>query len=284
MTRDGASAGTGTVRDGGCPPVRDSLSQGAAFAFGNNQGRSTGIPGAAHAGVALAAVARRLFSYLLVVRPEGAGPNPPPAAISWIWWPIFAGVVVIVVRALAAFPFLRNFDRGVRRAEKRAQEGDLDGAIADLREQIEEKGLTQIRVNTLGILLLRRERWDEAAAMFRKAEQIGKSNKGVCRANLGLALLKGGKPAEAIPVLQDAASMGPHALPLTCIVNLHMSLALAELRRWDEAEEQFRCAEDAARGLGKAQCAVLKERLDQCRQKLEEHSREKPKLEGLAEL
>ena len=172
--------------------------------------------------------------------PKCAGPNPPPAAISWIWWPVFAGVVVIVLRALAAFPFLRNFDRGVRCAEKRAQEGDLDGAIADLREQIEEKGQTQIRVNTLGIFLLRRERWDEAAAMFRKAEQIGKLNKGVCRANLGLALLKGGKPAEAIPVLQDAASMGPHALPLTCIVNLHMSLALAELRRWDEAEEQFR--------------------------------------------
>ena len=215
--------------------------------------------------------------------PKRAGPNPPPAAISWIWWPVFAGVVVIVLRALAAFPFLRNFDRGVRRREA-LQEGDLDGAIADPREQIEEKGQTQIRVNTLGIFLLRRERWDEAAAMFRKAEQIGKLNKGVCRANLGLALLKGGKPAEAIPVLQDAASMGPHALPLTCIVNLHMSLALAELRRWDEAEEQFRRAEDAARGLRKAQRAALKEKLDQCRQKLEQHLREKPKLEGLAEL
>ena len=39
-------------------------------------------------------------------------------------------------------------------AQKRANEGDLDGAIAELREHIEEKGPTQIRLNALGILLM----------------------------------------------------------------------------------------------------------------------------------
>ena len=62
--------------------------------------------------------------------------------------------------------------------------------------------------------------------MFRKAEQIGKANQGVYRANLGYALLSGGKPAEAIPVLEEAARIGPQVLPMTCIIPLHLSLAL----------------------------------------------------------
>jgi tetratricopeptide (TPR) repeat protein len=192
--------------------------------------------------------------------------------------------MVIAMLALLAWQRFRNLDPGVRRAEKRASEGDLDGAIADLSEHIEEKGPTQTRVNALGILLMRRERWDEAAAMFRKGEQIGEFNKGICRANLGLALLKGGKPAEAIPVLQDAARIGPQRPALTCIIKLHISLALIELNRWDEAEKQFRRAEAAAHRLRKAQSDLLKEEFERCRQKLEQHSRQQPNTEGLAEL
>ncbi len=215
--------------------------------------------------------------------PERVGPKPPAEPASRLWVLILLSAVAIVLPRVA-WQLLRNFDRGVRHAQKLAQEGDVDGAIADLREQIEEKGPTQIRVNTLGTFLLKRERWDEAALMFRKAEQIGKANQGVYRANLGFALLSGGKPAEAIPVLEEAARIGPKVLPLTCIIPLHLSLALADLNRWDEAEEQFRCAEVASRGLrGKAR-AMLNEKLEKCRQKLEQHSREQPKPEGNAEL
>ena len=191
------------------------------------------------------------------------------------------------------FQFFRLFDPCVRRANKRAQEGDLDGAIADLREQIEDKGPTQTRVNVLGLLLLRCERWAEAAALFRKAEEIGKL-KGVCRANLGLALLsranlglallKGGKPEEALPVLEEAARVGPQVPVMRCLIGLHSALALAELSRWDEADEQFRVAEEVARGLRKAERAALDKEFEQCRQKLEQQPREKPKPEGLTEL
>jgi predicted Zn-dependent protease len=184
---------------------------------------------------------------------------------------------------LVAFQFFRGFDRGVRRAEKRAQAGDLDGAIEDLREQIEDKGPTQARANALGLLLMRREHWAEAAASFRKAEEIGEF-KGVCLANLGLALLKGGKPAEALPVLQDAAHTGPQVPAMTCVVGLHTALALAELSSWDEAHEQFRVAVEAAGGLSKPQRAALEKEIEQCRQKLEQKPREKPKPEGLTEL
>ena len=217
--------------------------------------------------------------------PKRDRPNPPPPApVSWVSVAVVPAATIIVIGSLGAWLYFRSFDPGVRRAEKRAQEGDLDGAIADLREQIEEKGPTQIRVNALGILLMRRERWDEAAIIFRKAEQIGKPAQGVCQANLGLALLKGGKPADAFRVLAEAASIGPQSPPLTCILSMHMSLALAELGRWDEAEEQFRRAEEAARGLRKTQLAALAGDLDKCRQKLEQHSREKPKPEGLTDL
>ncbi len=185
---------------------------------------------------------------------------------------------------MVALQFIRNFDPGIRRAEKRAAEGDLDGAIADLREQIEERGAKQNRVNALGIFLMRRERYDEAAAMFRKADAVGESNNAACRANLGLALLKGGKPAEAIPVLEEAARIGAQALVLNSVINLHMALALAELRRWGEAEERFRRAEDAARRLRKTQLAALEKEIEQCRQKLEQHAQEEPKPEGLGEL
>jgi tetratricopeptide (TPR) repeat protein len=214
--------------------------------------------------------------------PKREGPNPPPAPKPATRILVTAGLLVVGVVAALAWQLLREFDWGVRRAEKRAREGDLEGAIADLREQIEEKGPTQQRVNALGILLMRAERWDDASAIFRKAEEIGQL-KGVCRANLGLALLKGGKPAEAVPVLQEAARLAPRAPAMTCLVNLHMALALAELDRWDEARAHLRRAEDAARSLRKPQRAVIEEELVRGRQKLEQHSQEKPKPEGLAE-
>jgi tetratricopeptide (TPR) repeat protein len=215
--------------------------------------------------------------------PKNGRPNPRPVFASQTWVLLFVGAVVVWLLVVVAVQFFRNFDPGVRRANKRALEGDLDGAIQDLREQIEDKGPTQTRANALGLLLMRCERWAEAAAVFRKAEEIGKF-KGVCRANLGLALLKGGKPDEALPVLEEAARVGPQVPAMRCIIGLHSALALAELSRWDEADEQFRVAEEAAGGLRKADRAALNKEFEQCRQKLEQQPREKPKPEGLMEL
>ncbi len=214
--------------------------------------------------------------------PKHEGPNPPPEPTSPSW--LLLAVVAIVVWILAfAIRFFRIFDPGVRRANKRAQAGDLDGAIADLREQLEDKGPTQVRANALGLLLLQRERWAEAAALFRKATELGGS-KAMCQANLGFALLNGGNPAEALPVLQEVLHIGPQTPLISCVVSLHSCLALAELGRWDEAHEQFCVAEEAAVGLSKAQMAALAKKFAQCRQELEQRLRDKPKPEGLAEL
>ncbi len=217
-----------------------------------------------------------------IYAPEQERPNPPPAPTFRSW--LFPAVGALVVGILAfAIWFFRTFDSGVHRANKRALAGDLDGAIADLREQIEDKGPTQVRANALGLLLLQRECWAEAAALFRKATELGGS-KAMCQANLGFALLKGGNPAEALPVLKEALYTAPPTPLISCVVSLHTCLALAELGRWDEAHEQFRIAEEAAGGLSKAQSAALAKKFAQCRQELEQHLRDKPKPEGLAEL
>ena len=49
------------------------------------------------------------------------------------------------------------------------------------------------------------------------AKAIGKL-KGVCRANLGLAVLKGGKPNEALPVLEEAARVGTQVPVMRCLI------------------------------------------------------------------
>jgi tetratricopeptide (TPR) repeat protein len=215
--------------------------------------------------------------------PRRDRPATRPAQTSWLWViaPFLASIFAVL--ALVAFQFLRSFDWGVRRAQKRAQAGDIDGAIEDLREQIEDKGPTQTRVNALGILLLNRERWAEAAALFRKGEEIGEF-KGACKANLGLALLKGGNPAEALPVLEEAAHVSARFPVMICLIGLNTALALAELNRWDEAQEQFRMAERIAGRLRKAHRAVLNLQIEQCRRKLEQQPRDEPKPEGIAEL
>jgi tetratricopeptide (TPR) repeat protein len=219
-----------------------------------------------------------------IFMPKRKGPNPPPPPTFQPWVPLSVVALFISVCILVfAIQIFRSFDLGVRRANKRALAGDLDGAIEDLREQIEDKGPTQERANALGVLLMRHERWAEAVALFRKAEEIGAS-KGVCKANLGLALLKDGKHAEALPVLQEALHVGPKVPVMTCLLCLHACLALAELGRWNEALEQFQAAEEAAAGLRKTHRSALADSFDKCRQKLEEQPRDKPKPEGLAEL
>ena len=116
-------------------------------------------------------------------------------------------------------------------------------------------------------LLTRCDRWDEAAESFRKAAELD-GPKGICWSNLGLALLKGGKPEEALRVLRDAAQIGPHVPALLCMVGFHTAQALAALGRWDEADETFRGATAAARGLSRSQRAVFEQEIEQFRLEL----------------
>jgi tetratricopeptide (TPR) repeat protein len=214
--------------------------------------------------------------------PQKDRPRLPlePTTQSWAF-PLVGGLAAAGVAF--AIQFFRLYDPAVRRANKRALAGDLEGAIADLREQIEAKGPTGARASALGLLLIQSERWAEAVPLFQKAEELG-AVKGVCQANRGFALLKGGKPAEALPVLRQALDHGPHVPVMKCLVCLHTCLALAELGRWDEAREQLRVAEFAVAEVNKSHAAALAREFEQCRQKLEEEPRKKSTSDGLAEL
>ncbi len=194
--------------------------------------------------------------------------------------------VGVAFAALVAFRVIRNYDAGLHRAQKRATAGDLDGAIADLQEQIEDKGPTQNRVNLLGIWLLQRNQCDEAAALFRKAEELG-GVKGVCRTNLGLALLKGGKPEEAATGAPGSVTNRPsesgNELPGLAP---HRQCTGRALGRWDEARAHWLASETAARSmsLSRAHRDAIGKDLEECRRKLDEGPHAKPKPEGLEEL
>ncbi len=215
--------------------------------------------------------------------PKREGPNRPlsPSTQLWLLVP-FIALFVCWMLAYAS-QYFRTNDVGVRRANKRALAGDLDGAIEDLREQIEHKEPTLLRANALGLLLMQAERWAEAAAFYRKAEEFG-IPKIACQANLGLALLNSGNPEEALRILQGALHIAPQVPVMTCFVSLNTCLALSELGRWDEAHEQFRVAEEAAGGVNRENRAAIATGLEKCRQKLEQHPQDKPKPDGLAEL
>jgi Flp pilus assembly protein TadD len=215
------------------------------------------------------------------MKPTRGKPNGVPRPITWAWVLVPTGIG-LAYAGLVAFRKLRDYDASLHRAQKRAAAGDLDGAIENLREQIEALP-TQNRVNALGILLFQRNQWDEAAALFRKAEELGE-HKGVCRMNLGLALLQAGKPEEALPVLQEASRTGPQNPVMECMVSLHTANALAELGRWDEARAHWHTSQTAGRSLAKAHREAFGKELEKCRLKLEEGLPAKPKLEGLEEL
>ena len=196
--------------------------------------------------------------------PKRIAPNaPPPAANSHSF---LFGIIafLLVLGTFFAIQFFQAYDFGVRRANKRALAGDLDGAIDDLRKQIEDKGPTPIRLNALGVLLIQHECWAEAVATFRKTLELGEL-RGICLANLGLALLRDGGPEEALSVLEEALRTGPNVPVMRCVVSLHTCLALAALGRWEEAQEQFRSAEVSAEGLRKAQIAALSKTFEECR-------------------
>ena len=102
-----------------------------------------------------------------------------------------------------------------------ANSGDFDGAIEDLRELIAKKGPTQERAQThSGSSRLRCQRWDDAAATFRQSLELP-GIKGICQANLGMALLRGGKPDEALPELQEAMRIVPQVPALLSMVGVH---------------------------------------------------------------
>jgi pentatricopeptide repeat protein len=166
--------------------------------------------------------------------------------------------VVVAGIGIFAYRMFRHYDPGASRAVKQANTGDLDGGIAELRRQIELKGLSFARANALGCLLTLKKDWHEARQMFDEAERRGMSPN-LVRANRGVALWRSGNPEAALPLISQSALENPFDVNLRC----HLCLLLVDLGRIDEARAQLQSIDD----LHKKQRTVPAA----ARQSLEEH-------------
>jgi tetratricopeptide (TPR) repeat protein len=199
-------------------------------------------------------------------------------------------VTVVVGLVLVAYlrAFLRFHDRDVSSSLRRANEGDLDGAIAELRAAIDAKGPSAPRLNGLGVLFSLREAWGEALAVFDEAVRLGKRHP-LFLGNQGLALRKLGRAGEAVEVLSEAIAKEPSGF----LLHVHRCHALLDLGRLDEARadleravairgQQITLASKAVREEGARQMEQL---LDECRARLPAATPEKMgDLTGLDEL
>jgi hypothetical protein len=175
-------------------------------------------------------------------QPQGVVQDQPQAIASrpiWVFLLFLPPALLLAGFGVFAYRTFRHYDSGLSRAAKHANAGDLDGAIAELRRQIETKGLSAARANGLGCLLTLKEDWNEARRMFDEAESRGMSPK-LLRANRGVSLWKSGDPEAALPLLTEAAVDNPWDINLRC----HICLILADLGRIDEAGAQLQSIEE----------------------------------------
>jgi tetratricopeptide (TPR) repeat protein len=126
-----------------------------------------------------------------------------------------------------------------QRAMQEATKGDAEQAISDLRRAISLYPRYPRALNDLGVLYLKLNRLDEAAATFRQANKIDEHFL-YPRLNLGITLNRQGKHSEALPLLaklyQENSQLMGAAVPY--------SEALAETGNFGEADKVLRHALD----------------------------------------
>ncbi len=81
-------------------------------------------------------------------------------------------------------------------------------------------------------------RWEEAIAATRKELEADPEDRGNAPLNLGRALTEAGRPAQALPLLEEALRRRPDSFD----AHNNFGVALAALRRWPEAVAQYELA------------------------------------------
>jgi len=211
--------------------------------------------------------------------PKPASKGKPAPAWLWLMVIVLLGAIAygislrtIGLLFLALFGFLylvtwlKYCDPISSRALKRAEEGDLDGAIATLIEEIEARGPRAVRLNALGVLYLQRNKPELALEAFQDAEKRDKRTP-VYRANRIMTLLRLGRFSEAEPLLRDACEKHPEEMYYRC----RYCLLLADLERWDEAREQLEFAESVPGiiGISRAETEARQTLLQECRDRVQ---------------
>jgi energy-coupling factor transporter transmembrane protein EcfT len=188
-----------------------------------------------------------------------------PGATRWLLV-LFIAAPVVLVATIVGVAWWRVYDAAVNRAMRRSRDGDLEGAIGELRDLIEDRGFTASRANALGLLLCEKSECAEAEILFRKV--LAQRPKDLfVKANLGFTLWKQGRLEDAELVLREVASHEN----VHVVAHCNFCQLLLDLGRLDEAAEELTRAEHSLR------TAILqrtaKERLDsqlrECRVRLE---------------
>ncbi len=121
------------------------------------------------------------------------------------------------------------FSRGVVR-----RQSDPDGALADFRQAVAVEPQHSQALAQLGLLLLERSAWDEAADVLAAAVAI--KPVAYVLANLGIARYRQGRLDEAIACYEQAIDLDPSL----AIAHNNLATALQEAGRADEAAALWR--------------------------------------------
>lgn len=114
--------------------------------------------------------------------------------------------------------------------------GDLDGAVEAYTRAVSMNAQLAQPHNNLGGLHLERAEWGQAAEAYTRAIHIEPSSGAYC--GLGLALLRQGKPDEAVPAYSKAIRLDPKCFD----AHLNLGVALARQKRWDRAIDAYDAA------------------------------------------
>lgn len=166
---------------------------------------------------------------LLVV--SGKLPLPVVGQAARIFRIVFA-IILIGVLLLAIYASVKY--RKTRQALKLAQKGDVDGAIALIRQAIQERPDSPDLWNTLSILLIQRESYEEALSALERAEALGNAE-WVTATNKALVLWKLSRLEEAL----DANTVECQRNPKNLIAAINQCHILYELGRTDDARKQL---------------------------------------------
>ena len=165
---------------------------------------------------------------------RGAGLEAPRfvvAGLAGVLLGLFAGSVLVSLLFRN-----READDAMRRG---FEMGDLDGAIAELRSSIETGPPDGQQHNLLGVLLFQKEQWADAYKEYLEAEAL-LGRELVVLNNMAMALLKLGRPQEALEILIEANKTYPGQF----IIVLNLGHVLAALNRLPEARAWLAKAEE----------------------------------------
>ena len=154
----------------------------------------------------------------------------PSIGVTLFWFLWLAGVLTVPARAQSATPVTP-----LRQAQDLSDSGHLDQALQQLdalaAQQPEPAGVEYLR----GMVFYQQDKMAGAAAAF--ATAVAQDSKNLEAVQMeGVSLFRGGKSAEAVPLLEQARRSVPNA---NVDPNYVLGLCYIDTRRFDDARKAF---------------------------------------------